>query len=72
MDLKSYLVLHYLPKLIDIEEIFISLVHVVIKACQLAKGNARCKGNVLSMEQDIQKVIDKLSLMLLELPIFIV
>jgi len=56
----------------DIEELFISRIHVVMKVYRLEKGNAGYKGNILNMEQDLQTALNKLPLLPSELPVFLV
>ena len=50
---KLYLMNDQLPKLNDIEEMFIARVHVVISMYRLSKGNIGYKGNVLNIQQDV-------------------
>ena len=70
MDPFLWAALCSLLKLTDIEEMLIARVHVVMKVCRLSKGNVGCKGNTLSVEQDIDMVIQKLPMIPEELPIF--
>ena len=60
-----------LPKLNDIEEMFIAHVYVVQKIFRLSKGVTGYKGNIINMEQNLPSVITKLPLILSDLPIFI-
>ena len=60
-----------LPKLTDIEEMFIARVHVVMKVYRLSKGAIGCQGNMLNMEQDVVPVFNKLSLLPEDMPIFV-
>ena len=39
MDLKIYLIYNHLPKLTNIEEIFILIVYIVMKVYWLSKGS---------------------------------
>jgi len=71
MDPKLYLIYNHLPKLNDIEEMFISRVYVVMSVYRLSKGNIGYKENVLNMQQDVQAVLTKLPQLLSDLPIFI-
>lgn len=59
---KSYLINNILPPINDIEEMFLARIHVVMTAFKLEKGALGYKGNVLNMQQDLQRVIDKLPL----------
>ena len=61
-----------LPKLNDIEELFISRVHVVMKACRLAKVSVGHEGNVMKLELDMQPLINKLPFIAADLPVLIV
>ena len=49
----------------------ISRVHVVMKCYRLESGSIGCKGNVLNLEQNIQKTFNSLPLSASELPIVI-
>ena len=71
LDPKIESMYHLLPELNDIEEMFITRVHVVMKVFQIGNGNIGYKGNVLNIEQDIQPVINKLPLIPSEMPIFV-
>ena len=50
MDPKIDLICHLLPKLNNIEEMFITRVQPVMKVFKLEKGRIDYKGNVLNME----------------------
>ena len=71
MDPRINEIINVLPKLNDIEEMFIARVHVVIKVYCLSKGSIGYKGNIINMEQDIQPIINKLLLILYKLLIFV-
>ena len=49
------ILMHDLPVLTEIEEMFISRVHVVMQAYRLKGGRMGYKGNVLNIEQDVKK-----------------
>ena len=42
-----------------------------MKACRMSKGSAVCQGSMLSMEQEVVTVINKLPVMPKDLPIFV-
>ena len=44
-----------LPELSEIEEMFASRVHVLMKRYRLESGSIGCKGNVLNLEQNVKK-----------------
>merc|ERR1719221_2091740 len=72
MDPKLHQLPNYLLELNDIEELFISRIHVVMKVYRLEKENAGYKGNMLNVEQDLQTALNKLPLLPSELPVFVV
>ena len=59
-----------LPNLRDVEEMFIARVHIVMKVHRLSKGAIDHQGNMLNMEQDLIAVIDKLTLLPEDFPMF--
>ena len=70
-DPESTKIMLLLPKLTDIEEMFIARVHVVMKVYRLSKGVAGCQGNMLNVEQDVVPVFNKLPLLPENLPTFV-
>ena len=53
------------------EEIFIARAHLIMKVYRLSKGAIRCQGNTLNMKQDVSSVVNKLSLLPEDLPVFV-
>ena len=66
------ILMHDLPVLTEIEEMFISRVHVVMQAYRLKGGRMGYKGNVLNIEQDVKKTLETLPLSPNQLPVIIV